>query len=80
MCFKLVCRDMLRSMVTKFAISFAFEIGLVATYAGSIQSFADGFGTAVCFNNPRGIAINSIGVVFIADSSNNRIRMIATSG
>ena len=38
---------------------------------------ADGFGAAAGFKNPTGVAISPDGtLMFVADSENNRIRMI----
>jgi len=52
--------------------------GEVTTIAGSLTfSFADGIGAAACFNRPLGIALDSIGNIFIVDSRNNRIRKIS---
>ena len=53
--------------------------GNVTTLAGSgSASFADGLGTVAHFYNPRGITVReSTGAVFVADTSNDRIRAIA---
>ena len=37
-------------------------------------------GTAALFYNPRGLALDSQGNLFVADYSNNMIRMVTTSG
>jgi sugar lactone lactonase YvrE len=64
-------------------------IGVVTNLAGgaphdnSIQppvTFADGTGTAAMFKNPAGVFIDSSGMVYVADSGNNRIRMITSRG
>ena len=53
----------------------------VSTLAGSgTAGFADGSGSAARFNNPQGIAVDSSGVVYVADTANNRIRRIAPDG
>jgi uncharacterized protein (TIGR03437 family) len=54
-----------------------YNITTVAGNGGA--GFADGSGTAAQFNNPNGIAIDSKGVLYVADTTNNRIRTI-TSG
>jgi sugar lactone lactonase YvrE len=57
--------------------------GTVTTLAGSGPhgerkgKFANGSGTHACFDAPNGIAVNSDGVVFVADAGNNRIRAIS---
>lgn len=55
--------------------------GTVSTLAGSgVAGFADGTGTAAQFNYPNGITINTDGVLFVSDGSNNRIRQITSDG
>ncbi|CAN1544661.1 Secretion system C-terminal sorting domain [Flavobacteriaceae bacterium] len=55
--------------------------GIVSTIAGSgVSGYVDGIGTSAQFNFPSGIAVDGAGNVYIADSANNRIRKISTSG
>ena len=56
--------------------------GVVTTLAGSgSESFADGTGPAASFNNPRGIAVIPwSGVIIVADTDNNRIRLVTLFG
>jgi hypothetical protein len=51
--------------------------GTVTTLAGSgNESYADGIGTAASFYSPSGVAVDSSGNVYVADSYNHRIRKI----
>ena len=56
--------------------------GVVTTLAGSagISGTDDGVGAAARFNNPFGVAVDSAGNVYIADTFNHTIRKIATDG
>lgn len=54
--------------------------GVVTTLAGTItKGSADGNGTSASFYSPEGIAIDSSGNLYIADSGNNEIRRINTA-
>lgn len=51
--------------------------GLVSTLAGSgIKGFFDGAASSARFNNPQDVAVDSRGVVYVADTDNHRIRRI----
>ena len=52
--------------------------GVVTTLAGSSPGFADDNGTSASFNYPRGITTDGTNL-YVADSSNHRIRKIVIS-
>ena len=53
-------------------------LGSVTTSAGShgIQGHADGTGSIARFNTPSGIAIGSAGLLYVADTNNNTLRVV----
>jgi sugar lactone lactonase YvrE len=56
--------------------------GVVTTLAGTagISGSADGTGAAAKFNRPGGVGVDGAGNVYVADSANNTIRKISSSG
>ncbi|MFP5501732.1 MAG: NHL repeat-containing protein [Candidatus Sericytochromatia bacterium] len=55
--------------------------GVVTTLAGSATpGSADGTGTNAGFNYPKGVAVGNGGNVYVADTSNHRVRMITPDG
>lgn len=65
-------------------IRMASQSGDVTTLAGSYiyggQSHEDGTGASVRFNRPTGLAVDSLGNVYIADNGNHVIRRMSPTG
>jgi sugar lactone lactonase YvrE len=56
--------------------------GAVTTFAGSAGAAgsSDGTGAAARFNAPQGVAVDTVGNVYVADTNNNTIRKITSGG
>ena len=55
--------------------------GVVTTLAGSgSATITDGYGTSASFYNPTGIAVDTRGLVYVADQSNHVVRVISPAG
>ena len=61
-------------------IRYVSPFGVTSTLAGSTMGSADGFGTSAAFSMPYSIAVGPTGNIFVADSSNNRIRRVTPDG
>ena len=55
-----------------------YENGSIFLFLGALdqEGFADGSGTAIRFNNPRGVSIDNNNFLWVADTSNAKIRVI----
>jgi sugar lactone lactonase YvrE len=67
--------DLINNRIRKISTN-----GTVSTVAGSAQGFADGSPSTAKFNQPYGVAVNSVGDLFVADFGNSRVRKISSSG
>lgn len=54
--------------------------GMVTTVAGSAQGFENGEAAKARFNQPRGIAVDRSGTLYVTDTYNNQIRVIGRDG
>jgi sugar lactone lactonase YvrE len=54
--------------------------GMVSTLAGSEYGNEDAIGTSAKFREPRGVAVDASGNVYVVDTGNNRIRKITAKG
>lgn len=53
---------------------------LLSNIGSTTGAWADGSSTAARFTYPQGLAVDTAGNVYVADTQNHRIRMITTSG
>ena len=63
-----------------YAIKKVTPAGVVTILAGGSYGTSDGAGAAAKFYNPRGIAVDSAGVVYVSDTFNQTIRRISPAG
>ena len=64
-------------------VVFAFVdvVGVVATVVGGVSGGqADGTGSQATFLYPMGVAVDSLGTVYVADNNNHKIRRITPAG
>jgi hypothetical protein len=55
--------------------------GVVRTLAGAATTgWVDGVGAAAKFLGPKGVSVDSNGVVFVADYGNYRVRKVTSAG
>ncbi len=56
--------------------------GVVSTFAGQagVTGFLNGPASIALFNTPRGVAVDSLGNVYVADYNNSMVREISTAG
>ena len=56
--------------------------GFVTTFAGAtgLGGSADGAGSSARFNSPRGLAVDAVGSIYVADTGNSTIRKITSAG
>ena len=55
--------------------------GVVTTIAGTTAfGHADGLGSLASFSGPTGVAVDSAGNIYVADSANSEIRVVAPTG
>ncbi|HXB02993.1 MAG TPA: chitobiase/beta-hexosaminidase C-terminal domain-containing protein [Opitutaceae bacterium] len=56
--------------------------GVVTTFVGTanVTGFVDGTGLATTFNAPAGVAVDSAGLTYVADTTNDTLRKSTTGG
>jgi sugar lactone lactonase YvrE len=54
--------------------------GVVSTLAGGGLGRAEGAGSSASFSSPSGVAVDSLGNVYVADAGNNAIRKVTPAG
>ncbi len=52
-------------------------LGVVTTLAGTTAGFIDSIGTLSKFNQPKGLAVDASGNIYVADANNNRVRKMS---
>jgi len=72
--------DLYGSFTSETAVNTSLNNVIVTTFAGGTSGYLDGTGTNAQFLYPHGIAVDSSGNFFVADTINSRIRKIDSSG
>src|SRR5690606_28280758 len=54
--------------------------GVVTTFAGSGEGFADGIGAQARFHTPSSLAVDRLGNLYVADTGNHAIRKVSRNG
>jgi sugar lactone lactonase YvrE len=67
--------DHVTNLIRKLTVA-----GVVSTFAGGNLGLINGAGTAAGFWSPSGLAIDASDKLYVADSSNNAIRMVTPAG
>ena len=71
---------MLRDKIYRYN-NLVFSSGQVTTVAGQTTSgYLDAMGTQAKFNYPLGIAVDSTGILYVADTDNHMLRKVTISG
>lgn len=52
----------------------------MATIAGSLQGYVDGYGNSARFFGPKGLELDTAGNLFVAERNGNNIRKLTFSG
>lgn len=63
-----------------FATYFSAQAQLVTTFVGSDAGYVDATGLAAQFDNPRGLATDASGNIYVADYDNHKIRKVTPAG
>jgi sugar lactone lactonase YvrE len=63
-------------------VPYFYPVSVVTTLAGQagVTGSSDGSGTAARFNHPAGVAVDTTGNVYVADTDNNEIREVTAAG
>jgi prepilin-type N-terminal cleavage/methylation domain-containing protein len=76
--------DLYTATINRHTICKITPAGVVSVYAGQTSgntgAYTDGIGTAARFYSPSGLAFDSQGTLYVADSNNAVIRKIDTNG
>ena len=72
-----ICSWVVCTLINVFGIVF---VGVVTHLVGGSAGTADGVLGVAKLNRPYGVSVDSNGAVFVADSSNHKIRRISSAG